>query len=80
MKFVVYEVWTRARVIEANDSGEAYVRGEPQSRPDGLNLCNWHVVNVEQADAPAGEVTEPTPTGGTLQRHLHLADPPASRE
>lgn len=45
-KFVVYEVWTRARVVEADDFDHAYTVGEP--RPlDGLNLSNWHVVATD---------------------------------
>lgn len=48
-RFVVYEVWTRARVVEAEDFNHAYIVGEPKPL-EGLNLCNWHVV-------PAGDVS-----------------------
>lgn len=48
MKFVVYEVWTRARVIEAKDQHDAYDVGEPVPQAD-MSLCNWHVVPVDGA-------------------------------
>ena len=44
-KFIVYEVWTSARVVDAKNEREAYEAGEPKPRTD-LNLCNWHVVPV----------------------------------
>ncbi len=55
-KFVVYEVWTKARVVEAETASMAYQPG-PESVP-GMNLCNWHVVAVDPKDA---EVTESEP-------------------
>ncbi len=46
-KYVVYEVWTKARVIDAKDMNEAYTLGEPIASLDRkLNLSNWHVVFV----------------------------------
>lgn len=52
-KFVVYEVWTRARVVERETASMAY---DPPPEPvPGMNLCNWHVVAVNPEDA---EVTE----------------------
>lgn len=50
-KFVVYEVWTRWREVEAEDVDEAYVVGEPEPRDD-LSLCNWHV--AAEPVLPAG--------------------------
>jgi hypothetical protein len=46
-KFVVYEVWTRARIVEAVNHRDAYKVGEPQPVQGGFNLCNWHVVAVD---------------------------------
>jgi hypothetical protein len=48
--YVVYEVWTTARLIEAEDAEDAYNKGEPPKRV-GLNLCNWHVVPLPAVDA-----------------------------
>lgn len=45
--FIVYEVWTRARTIEAVDLPEAYKTGEPVPRKDDLSLCNWHVIAAD---------------------------------
>jgi hypothetical protein len=50
MKFVVYEVWTTARIIEATDHLDAYRKGQPPVR-EGLNLCNWHIVAIEPSEA-----------------------------
>jgi hypothetical protein len=48
MRFVVYEVWTNARIIDAKDAEDAYVVGEPAPRDD-LSLCNWHIVRVDDS-------------------------------
>lgn len=46
--YVVYEVWTSARVVKANSKTEAYRKGEPKPRATGsLSLCNWHVKRVK---------------------------------
>lgn len=54
-KFIVYELWTTSRVVEARDVEEAYRKSEPAPRR-GLNLSNWHVVeavvNYEPRKAP----------------------------
>ena len=50
-KYVVYEIWTRARVVEAENLSDAYNVGEPTKRGVvGLGLSNWHVVRM--ADTP----------------------------
>ena len=49
MKFAIYEIWTRARVIEAENESEAFILGEPRPEAD-LSLCNWHVVPVEEKE------------------------------
>lgn len=47
MKFVVYEVWTRARVVDATTEEMALAMAEKKIRvPRGLNLSNWHAVPV----------------------------------
>lgn len=48
-QFVVYEVWTRSRLIEAEDEEHAYDVGSPQVNEDGMNLCNWHVIEIPEA-------------------------------
>lgn len=42
--FVIYEVWTRAEVVEAEDSEAALEAYEPSG--DRLSLANWHAVEV----------------------------------
>lgn len=64
MKFTVYEVWTRARVIDADDEADAYNKGEPAEAMNGMNLCNWHVVPHE-AVRPSHRGVKPTATGTT---------------
>lgn len=59
-KFVTYEVWTKARIIEAESMEDAYTKGEPQRRVS-LSLCNWHVVPV---DSRPTELPQSRPTGG----------------
>lgn len=49
MKYVVYEVWTKSRVIEAEDTTDAFKKGEPLPIED-MSLCNWHVVPVPAED------------------------------
>lgn len=45
-KFVVYEIWTRSRVVEAKNESDAYDKGEPLPEV-GLSLSNWHVHPVD---------------------------------
>jgi len=52
MKFVIYEIWTRSRVVEAEDMVTALSDHDP-ARPDdisGLSLSNWHAVAVEEEE------------------------------
>ncbi len=53
-RFVVYEIWTRARVISAPDRHTAYQESEPDPGlcKFGLHLANWHAVPIEGADEP----------------------------
>lgn len=47
MKYVVYEVWTKARVIDADNIHQAFSLAEPvPPRDTDLSLSNWHVVPV----------------------------------
>jgi hypothetical protein len=54
MKFVVYQVWTRHEVVDADSYESALQMAEPgalhgQAMTDaGYSLCNWHAVQVEQ--------------------------------
>lgn len=49
-KFVLYEVYSRARVVEADSIETAYSDCGPDCKElhqgFGLNLGNWHVVPV----------------------------------
>lgn len=46
-KYVVYEIWTRARIVEAESQDAAYQVGEPAIEGNGMSLCNWHVVPLD---------------------------------
>jgi hypothetical protein len=48
-KFVVYEVWTRSRVITADDLEDAMLKGEPKPVL-GMTLSNWHAVDVDKQE------------------------------
>jgi hypothetical protein len=65
MKWVVYEVWTTARVIEAATEQEAHDKGEPPAR-EGLNLSNWHVIPLS-ADEPKKDPNAYKPWGSRYQ-------------
>jgi hypothetical protein len=56
MKVVIYEVWTRSRVIEAESSAAAIRNMDNDPIPiPGMALCNWHAVSLEdEAPRPAG--------------------------
>jgi hypothetical protein len=43
-KFLVYEIWTTHRVVEADDE-DAALTELPEPR-DGLVLSNWHAVPI----------------------------------
>lgn len=43
MKFTIYEVWTRSRVVEAEDESDALINHELKD-VKGMELCNWHAV------------------------------------
>ncbi len=49
-KFVVYEVWPRARVVDAESEQQAYEANEPLSPPSDLSLCNWYVVSIPTSE------------------------------
>lgn len=68
MRYVVYEVWTKARVVEAHDEHDAYTKGEPEPQGKGWNLCNWHVVPVEGIVIPKAGVE--SGTGGLNYRQV----------
>lgn len=44
MKYLVYEVWTKHRIIEADSQEDAYNKGEPFTPDHNMSLCNWHAV------------------------------------
>lgn len=48
-KFIVYEVWTRHRTVEARNFSDAYHVGAPEPI-DGLSLCNWHVAHMTRIE------------------------------
>jgi hypothetical protein len=52
-KFVVYEIWTRAKVVEAENQTQALEMTEPEpgnSIHEELNFSNWHVVPLLEED------------------------------
>ncbi len=56
--FVVYEVWTRSRLVRAADADHAYEVGDPtvnDDMPNELELCNWHVVQVPDHQVPTSD-------------------------
>ena len=58
MKYVVYEIWTKATIVEANSRGEAYLMVEPSpadSARGDLHLSNWHAVPVLEAEGNSNE-------------------------
>ena len=44
-KFVVYEIWTRHRIVKAKTATEA-LRNHMPVPVKGLHLSNWHAVEV----------------------------------
>ena len=50
MKFVVYEVWTKATIVHADNASQALAKAEPKPRKS-LNLSNWHAVKVKDNKA-----------------------------
>ena len=50
-RFVVYEIWTRARVVEAHSMHDALTHNEPAPMLDtGLSLSNWHAQPLDEAE------------------------------
>lgn len=52
--FVVYEVWTRAKIVRAVDESAALDLATPPARR-GLSLCNWHAHEVKAGHAPGAD-------------------------
>jgi len=50
MKFVIYEIWTRASVVEAESFDEALSDAKPTTDIDNLTLSNWHVIPVLETE------------------------------
>jgi hypothetical protein len=53
MKYVIYEVWTTARVVDAESERGVYQTSEPKPCK-GWSLCNWHAVPIDE-EARAAE-------------------------
>ena len=49
-RYVVYDVWTSNRIIEAENDKQAYDLAYPYVIPEKtlLNLCNWYIVEVPE--------------------------------
>lgn len=43
--WAICTVWTEMKVVQAATEEAAYVAAEPEPR-EGLNLCNWHAIEV----------------------------------
>jgi hypothetical protein len=62
--FVVYEVWTRHKVVQAESESEALEAAEPKPIT-GMSLSNWHAVEVPGvAIRPAGPAMSIAAIGG----------------
>jgi hypothetical protein len=62
-KFVVYEVWSRARVVESESFDTVYSEAEPDPQMYdrfGLSLGNWHAVLVHD-DTPVTDFRDTEP-------------------
>ena len=57
MKFTVYEVWTRSKVVEADSESDALRRHSPEPIP-GMSLCNWCAWAHEPVEEPAETLVE----------------------
>lgn len=66
-KYVVYEIWTSNRIIDAKDATDAYNKGEPEPRDD-MSLCNWHVVRVDDSRSLDEHLTGLEVVGGLNYR------------
>lgn len=56
-KFVIYEIWSRSRVVESASAKTVYQENDPDPKltaQHGLNLGNWHAVRVGD-DTPVTE-------------------------
>ena len=49
-KYVVYEIWTKSRIVEAKNESDAYDVGEPEPL-EGFSLSNWHVQEISRTSA-----------------------------
>ena len=69
-KYVIYEVWTRHRIVEADSRADALDKNEPAEITDGVgfSLSNWHAVPVED-DEPLSTV------GGLNYRQIEEDQP-----
>jgi hypothetical protein len=49
-RFVVYEVWTRHQIVEAENETAALEQDYSPSHIDwsGMSLCNWHAVAIDE--------------------------------
>lgn len=47
-QFIVYEIWTKASLVEADTAPQAYEKSEPKPI-QGMALSNWHAVEVPRA-------------------------------
>lgn len=47
--FIVYEVWTCSKVVEANNLSDALNNNMPDPI-EGLGLSNWRAVEIPAAD------------------------------
>lgn len=60
-RFVVYEIWTRSKIVEARSEGEALEKHVPiaDGLPSEFSLSNWHaheiVAQPQQMELPFDE-------------------------
>lgn len=71
--FVIYEIWTRSKVVKAVDRDAALEENEPQP-VEGLNLSNWHVDEVPSVERSTDRCGATLTIGGHSRRCELLAD------
>lgn len=72
MKYAIYEIWTRHRVVEAVSVQDALDKFEPEEMTSGANLelSNWHAVPIDDLTA------EGRTCGGLNYRQIERDDRP----
>ena len=68
--FVVYEVWTRSRVVAALSEDDALERHSPAPAAGDLSLANWYAVEVPLASGGDGRLRAVPRTADAVDPHV----------